>query len=81
MRTDFHLPDDDAEDAVKVALQDDDFRFDERDWNAWWIRSGHKEVRRRARSIYIFSMDGEGAPRDHTLTETLRCGLARATRR
>ena len=50
VRTDFYLPEDDAEQMVKDALQAESFEFTEVDWEQWWARAGHTLVKKKAKS-------------------------------
>jgi hypothetical protein len=50
VRTDFYLPDDDAEEAVKSAFQDVAYEFTDADWEQWWARAGHTQVKKKAKS-------------------------------
>lgn len=50
VRTDFYLPEDDAEVVVKEALSDDGFEFTQVDWDLWWARAGHTQVKKKAKS-------------------------------
>lgn len=49
VRSDFYLPEDDAEQMVKDALQAKSFKFTEVDWEQWWARAGHKLVKTKAK--------------------------------
>jgi hypothetical protein len=50
VRTDFYLPEDDAELVVKEALSSDGFEFTQVDWDLWWARAGHTQVKKKAKS-------------------------------
>ena len=50
VRTDFYLPEDDAELVVKEALSYDGFEFTQFDWDLWWARAGHTQVKKKAKS-------------------------------
>jgi hypothetical protein len=50
VRTDFYLPEDDAEQMVKDAISAGGFEFTQIDWEQWWARAGHTLVKKKAKS-------------------------------
>jgi hypothetical protein len=50
VRTDFYLPEDDGEELVKDALTQEGFEFTQADWDTYWTRAGHTQVKKKSKS-------------------------------